>query len=772
MTAGLLAVLAGLAAAAVALAVLAALLARRARLLRAILEAAPECYVIWPSRTDAGRASPGLARALGLEPGQPATFAALLETLAAEDAARLDHAVGLLQDQGTPFELAVATAETRRRFLAHGAALPGRAGAAILWLRGAGALGAAAAGLEHERDWLRQTLDALPFPVWRRGPDLAIAYRNRAYVEAVGLDPDDAAAPLDAELVSGGSPARVRRLAEEARETGARASGELPFVVEGIRRVMAVTETPLPDSVETVGAAQDVTQADTAQRDLERHLKAQSGVMANLTVPIAILGADRRLKFFNDAYAAMWRLDPAWLRGEPTYGELLDAMREKRLLPELADFRAYKRKLLEEFAGATEPAEDVLHRPDGSTIRIAMTPHPLGGVVFTYEDVTSRLALERSLNTQLAVQRATIDNLFEGVAVFGSDGRLKLYNPGFARLWGLGDTAALADAHIADILEWTRRLYDDGGDWPAFKAGIIAQISERSPVSTRLERRDQTVLEAASVPLPDGATLMTYLDVTDGIHKQRALTERTEALEAADRLKSEFIANISYELRTPLNTIAGFAEILANQYFGALTERQAEYCRGILESTQHLMGIINDMLDLASIEAGQLSLDVEEFEIAPAMAAVAAIMQRRAKADRLQFAFDCPPDIGTVMGDQRRLKQVAFNLLSNAFKFTPSGGHIAFALRRDGTDVVLTVADTGIGITREDQLRVFEKFRRGRGASRYSGTGIGLSLVKSFVELHGGTVTLESQPNAGTRVVCRVPAAPRPADSASTEDAA
>src|SRR5262249_50075505 len=156
-----------------------------------------------------------------------------------------------------------------------------------------------------------------------------------------------------------------------------------------------------------------------------------------------ILGSDRRLKFFNDAYAAMWRLDPAWLADEPTYGELLDAMREKRLLPELADFRSYKRKLLDEFATATEPVEDALHRPDGSTIRIIMTPHPLGGMVFTYEDVSSRLALERSLNTQVAVQRATIDHLFEGVAVFGSDGRLKLFNPGFARLWNLADHAAL-----------------------------------------------------------------------------------------------------------------------------------------------------------------------------------------------------------------------------------------------------------------------------------------------------------------------------------------
>ncbi len=727
--------------------------ARRLRALGPVALAAPDGYWRWGADpADHGAPSARLVEAFGL--ADPVRFERVIEALAEPDRARLADAVRALRSERTGFALELAPAGADdRSILARGAPLAG--GGAVLWLIDARGVAEARAALRAERDGLRETLESLAFPVWRRRDDLTIAWCNRAYAEAVEA-PD--AARRGVELVKD---AAGRPLAEQALASGERASRDAPVVFGGQRRTVNVVETPLPDGSGTVGSAQDVTEAERARRDLERHLLAFREVMANLTTPIAMLDPDKRLKFFNEAFAATWRLDPSWLGTEPTYGEILDAMRERRLLPEMADFRVYKRELLDAFETATETVEDVLYRPDGSTIRIAMTPHPLGGMVFTYEDVTDRLALERSLNTQIAVQRATLDNLFEAVAVFGSDGRLKLSNPGFARLWRLDEAALGVDTHIADVLEWTKVLHDYGPDWEAYKANVIGQISERSPVSTRLDRRDGTVLEVASVPLPDGATLMTYLDVTDGIQKERALTERTEALETADRLKSEFIANISYELRTPLNTISGFAEILANQYFGALTERQAEYCRGILDATHQLTNTINDILDLASIEAGQMTLRLERFDLARAVAGMQGLLQRRAALERLALTCSCPPEVGEIVADQRRIKQIVFNLMSNAFKFTPPGGRVALDIARENDDVVITVADTGIGINADERPRVFDRFQRGRAASRRPGTGNGLSLVKSFVELHGGSVTLESHPDAGTRIVCRLPAEPR-----------
>jgi signal transduction histidine kinase len=263
------------------------------------------------------------------------------------------------------------------------------------------------------------------------------------------------------------------------------------------------------------------------------------------------------------------------------------------------------------------------------------------------------------------------------------------------------------------------------------------------------------VLQVVTVPLPDGNVLLTYLDVSDSTRVERALRERNEALETAARLKSEFIANVSYELRTPLNAVIGFAEILTHQYFGTLNPRQLDYAHSILESAHQLMALINDIIDLATIEAGYMVLDTETVEVPGMLQAVLTLTRERARNREIELRLKCPPDIGTIEADERRLKQALFNLVTNAIRFTPPGGSVAIEAAREGRDLLLSVADTGIGIPRGDQARIFEKFER---ASRHSGAGLGLSLVKSLVELHDGTVVIESEPDRGTKVTCRIPA--------------
>src|SRR5258705_8270431 len=278
------------------------------------------------------------------------------------------------------------------------------------------------------------------------------------------------------------------------------------------------------------------------------------------------------------------------------------------------------------------------------------------------------------------------------------------------------------------------------------------------------------MLQEATVPLPDGNVLVTYLDVTDTARAERILRERNDALETAGRLKSEFIANVSYELRTPLNAIIGFAEILANQYFGPLSERQLEYSRGILDSSHRLMSLINDILDLATIEAGYMALETGPIDIRAMLQAVMTLTRERARNRDLALTLRCPRDIGAIEADERRLKQALVNLISNAIKFTPAGGSIRLEARRNGNELILAVTDTGVGIPAVGQERVLGEFQRGDPQSRESGAGLGLSLVKSLIELHGGSVLIESRPSAGTTISCHLPAAPPLA--AATERAA
>jgi signal transduction histidine kinase len=602
---------------------------------------------------------------------------------------------------------------------------------------------------------LTELLDRLPLAVWRRAHDLTLEYANRAYRDAANGNGADGALP---ELFAGAFGRGGRALAARALEKNAAMRETRHVVIDGRRRLIEVHEAPAGKGG-VAGFAVDRTEIETLQAELARHVAGHEDVLHALDTAIAIYGSDQRLQFFNTAFARLWQLEDKFLRTGPALGEVLEAMREQRLLPEMIDFPAFKREQTTLFTSVLEPRVDLLHLPQGSTLKATVAPHPFGGLLMTWEDVTDALVLERSYTTLAAVQRATIDNLHEGVAVIGDNGRLQLSNPEFGRLWNLSDAERAAEPHVSHIVERMRPFLDVNGDWDKRKEELISELTDREPQHGRTDRADGSVLKYATMPLPDGAVLLSYLDITDSIRAERALMERNAALEAADRLKSEFIANVSYELRTPLNTIIGFAEILKGLYFGALNDRQVEYAGGILDSGHALLGLINNILDLATIEAGYMTLELEPVDLHEMTAAVLLLVRERARNKKIAVEFDCPRDLGAIVLDERRLKQALFNVLSNAVKFTGNGGAITVSVRRKDDYVIITVTDTGIGISDEDRERIFRRFERGSTPeSRRSGVGLGLSLVKSFVELHGGTVELDSEPGVGTKVTLSLPA--------------
>ena len=404
-----------------------------------------------------------------------------------------------------------------------------------------------------------------------------------------------------------------------------------------------------------------------------------------------------------------------------------------------------------------EPREELMHLPDERTLRVVTTPHPFGGLLVTYEDVTNQFVLERARNTLVAVQRATLDNLYEGVAVFRGDGRLELWNPAFIRIWRLDARILETVPHIDEIVDTLRPMLADGDDWETTRTRITGPFHDRERTSGRVDTAIGKVIDYATVPLPDGAMLFTFWDVSDSVNVERALIERNQALQAADQLKSEFIANVSHELRTPLNTVIGFGEILVNQYFGDLNTRQREYAEGILESSHILLHLIDDILDLATIEAGHMALALKPIDVYAMLDGVAKLARHRAREKELTLELECEPDVGVIVADERRIRQVLFNLVSNAIKFTPPGGRITLGAAKSGDQIDLTVADTGIGIPEEEQAIAFDRFSKGRAGHHQQGAGLGLALVKSFIELHGGQIDLVSIADRGTTVTCRLP---------------
>jgi len=609
------------------------------------------------------------------------------------------------------------------------------------------------AAARAERDGFVELLNASPFAIWRRDQNSEIIWQNKKYEQIVGYGEGDGKVP---ELAASRDPDQARKLATRARVTGATQMEARRYIVGGDRLSFNVVETPLEFDNELAGFALDMTTEEELSAELKRHIEGHADVLENIATAIAIYGPDQRLEFFNQTYAKLWRLSDDFLYDKPTISEVLDKQRELRRLPEQADFSAYKAKRRALFTNVIDIREELVQLPDETVLRMVITPHPFGGLLFLFEDVTDKVVLERARNTQIAVQRATLDNLYEGVAVFGSDARLKLYNAPYCAIFGLDEGVLQEDIHISQILDFHAERHEL--NWTAEqREKRIANVTRRDAASGRLDLPGGAIIDFNRVPLPDGNVLFTYIDITHELQVRRVLRERNEALEAADKMKTEFVASVSHELRTPLNTIIGFAEILVKEFFGKLNPKQVEYGQGILDSSDHLLLLINDILDMANIQTGQMELDKEPVDLGAALTNVVAMIQERAKKRHLNIETDIGDDLGLVLVDERRIKQVIFNLFSNAIKFTPAKGKIKLSARKSDDGYEITVNDNGKGIP-EDQLdQIFERFSKGDTTRQNAGAGLGLSLVKSFVELHGGHVKLTSTENIGTSVSCYLP---------------
>ncbi|GAB4174468.1 MAG: PAS domain-containing sensor histidine kinase [Thalassobaculales bacterium] len=573
-------------------------------------------------------------------------------------------------------------------------------------------------------------LELVPAPIWRRRPDLEIDWANLARHTVLGADHDESG----------------RAVAARALRSGRAQSESRSVVVDGRRRIFDITEIP-DGRGGTLGWARDVTALESVQAEMERHIAAHEEVLEALSVGISIYGPDRRLAFHNRAFAAIWGIDRTLLDSRPTIGQLLEILRGQRRLPETIDFKAFRQERESLFQTLIEPREDMLHLPDGQTIRVKAMPHPFGGVLFISEDVSDRLALERSFNTLIAVQRETLDNMFEGVAMVGGDGRLRLSNPAFAALWGISPQDLVPPPHVGALaVLLAARLEHDDHDLASLLAMHEARTGD-------LALADGRRLRFAALPLPEGAMLFSYLDISDTFRAEKALLERNAALETADRLKSRFMASISYELRTPLTAIVGFSELLAGGYVGPMTPRQSDYAASIREASQRLMTLIDDILDLTAIESGQIQVMTAAVDVADAVNAVVQISQERALRRHVTVEVGLPDGLPKVLGDEKRLKQAIFNLLDEAIGFSASDSTVRIEARQEEGKVLVTLS-TGA------PLGPAAAMPRGRGIPRPVDHDLGLILVQRLLGLHGGSLSLEALPGRGVVVTCHLPVAP------------
>jgi signal transduction histidine kinase len=495
----------------------------------------------------------------------------------------------------------------------------------------------------------------------------------------------------------------------------------------------------------------------------EAGLSHLSAIVDALTTPIAIFGPDRGLIQCNRAYADLWRLDPKWLKPGIDERAVLDRLRTDGMLPAEPDYQAWRAKHLQSYQLSAPRESGPWHLPDGRTIQVISAPAgPSGGVIYVFEDITDQLKLKSEFRTLIDVQRSTLNALSEGVAVFGTNGRLTLSNPRLSTLWKLPTNLLESKPHINQILEAVEQtLPEDGGRiWRDLKRGIIDLNPNRTDQNGRITRADGRLLDYAITRLPDGQTMMSFVDVTEIANYQRVLKERNEALITADRLKDAFVQNVSYELRSPLTNIIGFSDLLASGTVGPLNEKQKSYTDYIRASSVTLGVLIDNILDLANVDAGVAELRPEEQDIATlvekARAGLAATFPEVDGDGPLNLVLEVPANLPPLYADGTRIVQILYNLLSTAARFSEPGGLVKLSVAERGDRIVFTVEDEGAQMSEEMRAAMADRVDS-TISGRQRAAALGLAIVRTFVNLHGGIISVEKREPRGSRVTVTLP---------------
>lgn len=718
----------------------------------ALVNVADQRIAVWNGEDE----GPTLLGSLSQKSGAPhdrAAFLAFGRWLSTDSAISFEGALKRLRDKAEAFDLPLLT-RTGGVIEAQGRTSGGYAFVRFVELSGERSM-LSRLEAEHARllgtfDTIQRLFEHLPMPVWLREANGELYWANKAYAAAVDRPDGETAVRDQVQLLDS---TERRLVAAQEREKG-HFRGTLPAVVAGDRRTLDVTEVNTESGL--AGIAIDRSDIQTVQAMLKQTIESHRQTLDHLTTPIAIFDRKQKLLFHNSSFARMWDLSEAFLDNEPNNAQVLDAFREERKLPERPDWRKWRDAQLEIYK-QLEPREEIWHLADGQTVRVVVNPQKEGGVTWLFENVTERLALESNYNALMRVQGETLDHLSEAVAVFGFDGKLKLCNPAFVSLWGLDEKQAAAGTHIAAISSVCRDRLKDESAWEDI-AGMITDFDEtRGGMTGRLETKNGAVLDFGLVPLPEGQSMLTLADMTAAVNVERALKERNEALEQSDVLKNRFIQHVSYELRAPLTSISGFSEMLGMDEIGRLNAKQSEYVDHISSAAGSLKSIIDDILDLATVDAGAMRLDIEPTALKPVVETCLEELRPEIAAHGIRTAVDIAPGAQTMPADRERIVQILHNLLANAVSVSPDGGTVTVTAGIVGDMLELAVSDEGPGVPSEDRERIFARFESRTAGSRRRGAGLGLSIVESFVQLHGGSVHVEDAGGRGARFVCRFP---------------
>ncbi|NBB24681.1 PAS domain-containing protein [Porphyrobacter sp. SLTP] len=671
------------------------------------------------------------------------------------------------QKSAAPFRMAINLPGAQRSLALYGTLAdpqvsPG--GAALVWVfdfteshSEMARLRAAAARATGDFAALVGLIEAAPMPMWFRGSDLTLQLVNQAYVDAVGATTAAEVVQNQIELLEpeeGRSPADIARATLTSQ---AKSERIIAATIHGARRTLRVSDLPL--GLEGVaGYAIDIEEQQQVAREFRAFRDAQRALLDQLSVGVALFDGEERLTFANRPFRRLFSLTEEAIEAHTPFQRFLAEARERGRTPEVRDFPEWRRERTGWF-GMQDTQEEAWPLPGGTHLRVVAQPMPDGGLILITEDRTESLALSAVRDTLLRTRTATLDSLFEALAIFAPDGSVQLWNRSFAGTWGL--TPELLDLHPSadELLSAIGRNLVNPEEAGLIGAAVRAATLDRREKGGQVDLADGRTLRFAGIPLPDGNGLLTVLDITASQKAEQALRERAEALEEADAVKAKFLANMSYEFRTPLTTIGGYAELLKSGA-AADPEGAGEYVDAILSAVERLTEQVENVLDLSQSEAGLLPIRKERLDLLDFLTTL--VREREGAIVAAGLSLDLKGRRGRVIeADPRQMGRAIGNLLDNAVVGTPEGGRIVIEIRRapEGTEwgVEISIADNGRGMTSKELARAQGGVKPAGDGAPERRTGLGIPLARQLIAAHDGVLEIVSRKGAGTTATIRLP---------------
>ncbi len=485
----------------------------------------PDEKVNDPRKTIVERCSRRLAVILNLPAGTKSSFEEVMKNFYKDDVKKIYKYVALLMEEGVAFEDYFILKNSEKYIRLEGVRISGADGniyCDMIWFRDVSfatnrikSLEAEKSDIKNKLNRLLDLLDNLPLAIWLRDNNYKIVFCNKKYTEFLPNKTRDEILETNSEIIGTNGESISLELAKRVHKSNRKAKTPVGIIVDGSRVAMEACETPFYaeqnlDKTFSAGCLTDINELDQLRRNLKQHQEAQLEILGALGTAFAVFNQNMVLNFYNQAFAKLWKLDSSFLDEKPTYSAFLDVVREKRLLPEVPDFKAFRQDEVKNFSRIFEPTNDLMHLPNGRTLRRMRAPYPLGGIVFAYEDISDRLAATSAYNAIISVQNEMLQNLFDAVIIFGTNGRVNFYNQAYIKLWNANKNFLDSEPTFEEVLDSQKQFFTAGSDWEGIKKGISDNILSMTAKTVFLRRNDNKNLELSIANLSNGSLMISY----------------------------------------------------------------------------------------------------------------------------------------------------------------------------------------------------------------------------------------------------------------------